>query len=48
MRPLSPSRQDAFNRWAKWLTVAALVAFPFVYGLVALHRGEDADWDLMN
>jgi len=31
-----------------WLTVAALIAFPFLYGLVALHRGEDADWDLMN
>ena len=31
-----------------WLTMAALIAFPFLYGLVALHRGEDADWDLMN
>ena len=36
------------NRWAVWLTAAALVLFPFVYGFVALHRGEDADWDLMN
>ncbi len=36
------------DRWARWLTVAALIVFPFIYGLVALHRGEDADWDLMN
>ena len=36
------------NRWALWLTTAALIVFPFLYGLVALHRGEDADWDLMN
>ena len=36
------------SRWAMWLTMAALIAFPFLYGLVALHRGEDADWDLMN
>ena len=48
IRPLPPDRQAALNRWAMWLTLAALVAFPFIYGLVALHRGEDADWDLMN
>jgi hypothetical protein len=36
------------NRWAKRLTVLVLIAMPFVYGFVALHRGEDADWDLMN
>jgi hypothetical protein len=45
---MSPERQAAMNRWAVWLTAAALVLFPFVYGFVALHRGEDADWDLMN
>ena len=36
------------DRWARWLTIAALIVFPFIYGLVALHRGEDADWDLLN
>jgi len=44
----SPDRQATVNRWSMRLTVVALVAFPFIYGLVALHRGEDADWDLMN
>ena len=48
IRPLSPERQATMNRWALWLTTAALIVFPFLYGLVALHRGEDADWDLMN
>jgi hypothetical protein len=48
IRPLSPERQAIMNRWALWLTTAALIIFPFLYGLVALHRGEDADWDLMN
>jgi len=45
---VSPSQQVTMNRWATRLTIAALIVFPFFYGLVALHRGEDADWDLMN
>jgi len=36
------------GRWPLRLTVAALVVFPFVYGIVALHRGEEADFDLLN
>lgn len=46
--PAVADRQASMNRWAKRLTVLALIAVPLLYGLVALHRGEDADWDLMN
>ncbi len=41
-------RAERSPRWQSVLTVAALVAFPLLYGVVALHRGQDADWDLRN